>query len=778
MRRGRLLRSLILLAGLANAVTALAQQSFEIPADTLVNVRLRQLVSSHGNEIDQRITVEVIAPVEFDGRILVPIGARIYGSVEETRRVGVGLSREVAHIDVSFDTLEMPDGAQMPMKALVAEVDNSRETVDEDGRISGIRASASLSSTISGMVLSIGFIDPMLLGYTASSALSAFRIPESEIILPPGSELQLRLVEPLTVHAEHEYPVPRRISPTPEELDTLRRLIRDLPFRTTTPTNGTPSDLTNLLFIGDDQALAAAFSAAGWAETHPVSGGSVYGVMRSIVENQGYQEAPMSTLLLAGAEPRYTYAKTLDTFFSRHHLRIFARPETFAGAAVWTASSTQDIGIGFATNSKIFIHLIDEDIDAERDKIMHDLVVTGCVDAVQYVERPWVPLDAHNATGDALLTDGRIAVIKLNECVAPQRADEPLPEAAAVGEKPNGVERFFRDFVLMFKNSAFRGNIIYQGYWGVRLGIDALAGDDDDETPRIINFGGQDWAIVPGPDPDDYDEIDFTDPVHEEPSFEFVGEQLQRDFATRLEFSLSGGYMRFANDSFSTQEFVAFVPEEDLGDELAVPVTATSVLRPGWNFALKTTLNSHMYFSHEFGYTFNSGEVVVTLRNPFTPDDVAIGPANIRQFSYNMLLHARPNGARVRPYAAIGPALQIIRVSDPLTRSRGIFRFAFKEVGIIFGAWNFGSLPPFEGGGIFQPALQYGGGVKIYLSENWLLRADFRETLSAQPDFWTKSYDTLSDQNLAEGVRLEIGPLTKDGPLRHQVFTIGVGFAF
>lgn len=777
MRVQRLWLTLALLLGFAGVPAAIAQQPREVPADTTIDVRLRQLISSYGSEIDQRVTLDVIAPVEVDGRILLPIGARIFGHVDETRRVGVGLSREVAHVDLSFDTLEMPGGEQMPIRARVARVDNSRQKVDENGRILGIRATASTSSTISGAVLSVGFIDPILLGYTASSALSAFRIPESEIILPPGSELMLRLLEPLAMGDEYDYPVPRRITTSAAEADALRDLIRGLPFRTATPTNGAPSDLTNLLFLGDERSLTTAFSAAGWAQTDQISGESVYGVMRSIVENQGYQEAPMSTLLLDGAEPAHTYAKTLDTFFSRHHLRIFARPETFAGATVWTSSSTQDIGVGFATNSKTFIHLIDENIDAERDKVVHDLVITDCVDAVQYVERPWVPRDAHNATGDALLTDGRIAVIELNECEAPQRADEPLPEASAVREKPPGVERFFRDFVLMLKNSVFRGNIIYQGYWGAKLGLGALFGGNE-EGPRVISFGGQDWAIVPGPESEHY-EIGPTDPVHVQPSFEPLHQPRRRNYATRLEFSFSGGYMRFGNDTFSTQDFILFVPFESEGETIedSVPTSATTELSPGWNFALKTTLNSHMHFSHEFGYTFNSGEVNNIWRTPITPDKTITGPANIRQFSYNLLLHARPSGSRVRPYAAVGPALQMIRVSDPMTSHRGIFRFAFKEVGIILGAWNFGSLPPFEGGGIFQPALQYGGGVKIYLSEHWLLRADFRETLSAQPDFWTKSYDSLRGLDLDNG-RLEIGELTMGGPLRHQAFTIGIGFGF
>jgi len=44
--------------------------------------------------------------------------------------------------------------------------------------------------------------------------------------------------------------------------------------------------------------------------------------MRSIMENQGYGEGPVSTLLLDGQPPTMVFSKTLDTFFARHHLRI------------------------------------------------------------------------------------------------------------------------------------------------------------------------------------------------------------------------------------------------------------------------------------------------------------------------------------------------------------------------------------------------------------------------------------------------------------------------
>ena len=53
------------------------------------------------------------------------------------------------------------------------------------------------------------------------------------------------------------------------------------------------------------------------------------------------------------------------------------------------------------------------------------------------------------------------------------------------------------------------------------------------------------------------------------------------------------------------------------------------------------------------------------------------------------------------------------------------------------------------------------------------MRTDFRETLSPQPDYWTKSYPTLR-KDLVELIK----PLQKFGPLRQQGVTAGVGISF
>jgi len=91
-----------------------------------------------------------------------------------------------------------------------------------------------------------------------------------------------------------------------------------------------------------------AFDAAGWRRSDVLSAQTGYGAMRAVVENQGYHEAPMSTLLLDGANPTFTCAKTLDTFFKRHHLRIYTATVSYHDLPIWTSTATHDSGIGFS----------------------------------------------------------------------------------------------------------------------------------------------------------------------------------------------------------------------------------------------------------------------------------------------------------------------------------------------------------------------------------------------------------------------------------------------
>lgn len=143
--------------------------------------------------------------------------------------------------------------------------------------------------------------------------------------------------------------------------------------------------------------------------------GPVLGIesARALIEDRGYKEGPMSILFLGNQPPSFALQKGNNTFAQRHHLRIFARRAAFDGKPVWLCSSTHDTGIDFSERDHTFIHKIDPDIDKERAKVASDLLFAGAVRSMALVDRPEIPANLTNATGDPLHTDGRMLVLLL-----------------------------------------------------------------------------------------------------------------------------------------------------------------------------------------------------------------------------------------------------------------------------------------------------------------------------------------------------------------------------
>jgi hypothetical protein len=295
-------------------------------------------------------------------------------------------------------------------KAVVADVDNARESVDETGKIIGILASETLAARMEQGIGKVGQRSSALAGIleVAKGAVMSGP-PTGEIKYEPGVELKLRLTEPLTLK---EVGAPPELRPIRDE-EELISVVNSQPFQTIAENPRKPSDVTNLMFVGTEEQLRAAFEAAGWTLAHQKNTQSVLETVRAIAEVRGYKEAPMSTLLLDGQKSDLDLQKQNNTFAKRHHLRIWRRPVSFLDKPVWVCSSTHDIGIEFSQENRTFIHVIDSQIDRERAKVVSDLLFTGKVQSLALVDRPSVPQKSRNATGDAIETDGRMAVIVL-----------------------------------------------------------------------------------------------------------------------------------------------------------------------------------------------------------------------------------------------------------------------------------------------------------------------------------------------------------------------------
>jgi opacity protein-like surface antigen len=756
----------------------------EIPAGTVIELRLTHSLASFSSREGTDVQAVTVAPVRQGELILIPMGARVDGTVRDVRRIGWGLIHETARLQIEFTKLTLPDGSALDLRTRVTEVDNARESVDDEGRIKGIRATGTFGFRANNLIAGFAAVDPIAYIYVNVAAARMLRFTEPEIWLPAGTELMVKLSEPLQVSKSSLPPLPV-IAATASDKAGLEGLVRSLPFRTVTEGSNKPSDFTNLVFLGPPAGLQRAFRAAGWVEADRLSTISGFMTMRSIAESQGYQAAPMSTLLLDERRPDSTLSKTLNTFSKRHHTRIWYLPETWNGMSVLTASSTQDIGISISRKQRMFIHVIDTFIDNERAKIVNDLVFTGCVDAAELVARPWLPKKAQNATGEPLITDSRIAVLRINACTDPQHAMDLEAKPDIPATDPAG-ERGVRQTALTIRNDVYRGNLIYQGYEGVSFGIRHLKAKPEKAPEPVRTTGIQgDRNTSAVADTNAINEHAAASQVRPVPLSELPPPPRSESDKWRpphYEIGLQGGWLGYASNTLDLTRLVLQPKTPDLP---FVDITLQNRLHNGWSAGTSLTLNTFRYFSSEFAFTYQHGKYRLgALAVAGIPGEEQGGYEEettgllSRQFQYNLIANLRPREKRFRPYIAAGPVLQMIHITDaPFKSSGGVFRVGLRNVGLLVAAYNFGTTAPLDGGGIFQFAFQYGGGVKYRVTPHWMVRFDVRETLGPQPDFIGRSFHvdepTDSDPYLVHVTRLR-----PTGPLRQQRATLGFSFTF
>ncbi|MCE5307711.1 MAG: LssY C-terminal domain-containing protein [Acidobacteriales bacterium] len=390
----------LLLAGAA----ALA----EMPAGTQIEIRLQTKAGSKISKVQDSVNAVVIAPVLDGGQVAIPRGTTVTGHVKSLKNPDN--TGERAELEIEFNELRDSSGGKTKFAALVAAVDNARESVDDKGKIVGILASETLSSRIDNSISKLGARFGKLADLLGAAKQTVIKTTDPEILCEPGVEMSLKLTKALSWKSSARPAAISEISPAEE----LAALVNAQPFQTVAEKPPKPSDITNIMYIGSKEHLEAAFAAAGWSTAAALSGHSKMETVAAVAEDRGYKEAPMSVLLLDGQKPDLVFQKQYDTFAKRHHLRIFHRPVQFQGRDVWVCSATHDIGIDFSAQDRTFIHKIDSKIDNERTKVVNDLLFTGLVNGQALVERPKVPASSENATGDKLETDGKMAVLLLD----------------------------------------------------------------------------------------------------------------------------------------------------------------------------------------------------------------------------------------------------------------------------------------------------------------------------------------------------------------------------
>jgi LssY C-terminus len=715
-----------------------------IPAGSHLNVRLLQPLSSRTAKKGDPVRAVLISPGIFDGGLLVPQGSEFNGALVAAHGVGWGVWHETAALTIHFDSIKLPDGRTLSIDARVFHVENARESVSATGTIQGVRATGTLGHSAENQIASLTQIDPMAYIFTTAAGSAVLGFAEPEILYNAGTELDLAFNKPAITAKTYPPRVPR-MDLSGEQSVQFSAMVRDLPFRTQTENTHRLSDITNLIFIGSPDALRRAFLAAGWTAADTLTAAATFETVKTLVGNETYTQAPMSMLMLGDEKPIFAMEKSTNTFSSRHHVRVFATGETFDGQPVLTASSTQDIGIAFSSTQKTFIHVIDQYLDNERSKVTNDLEFTGCVAGVDLVSRPWVQRDAYNSTGDRLITDGDAAVLRLNQC------ENPYSTAATEAHRAPILERTERDTMLTIKDTFYRGNLVYTGISG---GIKvhsylSTRGElsEDVGAWRRSDASGTEYRVLESSQPQ-LQRRRWGAEAAVAPA-ELDSEARARIAAHKwdpphYEIGLNLGYSNYRNHDLEAVFIQLTSPTNPKQYDLGL----ADAVFDGWAASVTLTLNSWNWFSNEFSYTREQTKFIlesysiVTNPQPLPPLGAETVGWTTRRFAYNTVFNMRPKKSRWRPYIDAGPALQLLALANaPLKQPNEIFRLGLSNIGLLQAAIDFGGTPPLNGGGIYQPALQYGGGFKFRITPRLTMRSDFGETWSANPKIVKNSYE-------------------------------------
>jgi hypothetical protein len=375
----------------------------DVPAGTRLQVRLTAGVSSRTDHTGDPISAVLVVDAPVNGRA-VAFGSVVRGVVGEA--TPFAWRSPQATLRLEFREL-IVGGQTIPLSAKVIAVDNARETVDASGRILGIAPPGARPSTAEDMVLWAALMPEVFVLETAE-----YRVREEErpdILYQAGVDLTLETLTPT-----RNVPV---VSPeVPGPIDAaLSEIVAAQPIRTMAGSPRRPGDLINLLFVGTESQIAAAFQEAGWSTAVALSLRSDVRTVLAVAEDRGYQIGPVSQEWVDGKPPDLVFQKQNDTFAKRHHVRVWARPATWQGRPVWIAAATHDIGVKFVRQERTFTHQVDSRIDLERQKILDDLRFTRAFQPATLVDRPSVPQRTENATLDLMETDGRIAVMIARE---------------------------------------------------------------------------------------------------------------------------------------------------------------------------------------------------------------------------------------------------------------------------------------------------------------------------------------------------------------------------
>jgi len=274
----------------------------------------------------------------------------------------------------------------------------------------------------------------------AASAPRELRF-EFALTLPDG-DFDYERLDPARTYAGRELPNLR--------LDELRAALEQLPCCAANADGLAEGDPLNFALVGESSEVLHSLTRAGWSFTHRITMRTVGREIGAVLEGKPYAVAPVSDLHVFDRRQDVALQRARRSISQRNHLRLWLAPFRYEGRQVWIGQVSRDIGVKVTPKSPtLTTHIIDPQVDATREYLLHSLLAAGFVDRFGFVKgaaaaTPTSP--RFNLTGDPYHSDGmRLVVLLAPQPVPPdsvrnllwEQSGAPIAEGQSEAAKRN-----------------------------------------------------------------------------------------------------------------------------------------------------------------------------------------------------------------------------------------------------------------------------------------------------------------------------------------------------
>lgn len=202
-----------------------------VPKDTTIPLELKSTINSRTAYSGQAIYCVTIFPITVGNRIVIPAGSYVKGEV--TQVVRPGRVKGKAQVGIRFNTITLENGTTRPLRATLSgfggtgnegfnreesKVKGASSKGEDAGKVARTTTAGLEGGIITGAIAGGHAGEGAALGSLAGAAGGLIWVLASrgkEIVLPPGTNLELQLAAPLDFN-EDDLNAPSRYREGPE----------------------------------------------------------------------------------------------------------------------------------------------------------------------------------------------------------------------------------------------------------------------------------------------------------------------------------------------------------------------------------------------------------------------------------------------------------------------------------------------------------------------------------------------------------------------------------